>query len=208
MESIAAPWSLRSVIDAKGRLAVLCAKSLPFQSAADVTGKARSNWRAITMTDIAIASDHLNYRVAGVCVHENHVLLHREAKDDFWVMPGGRPRLYESSRDALIREMDEEIATRVEVLRLLWVVENFFEYFGERLHEIAFYYQMSLPEDSPYRDVGVDFTGQEGDVTLLFHWLPIDEIERVRLYPTFLRTALSALPESPVHVIHVDQPDP
>jgi hypothetical protein len=28
MESIAAPWSLRSVIDAKGRLAVLCAKLL------------------------------------------------------------------------------------------------------------------------------------------------------------------------------------
>jgi ADP-ribose pyrophosphatase YjhB (NUDIX family) len=159
------------------------------------------------MTDIAIASDHLNYRVAGVCVHEDHVLLHREAKDDFWVMPGGRPHLYESSRDALIREMVEEIATRVEVLRLLWVVENFFEYFGERLHEIAFYYQMSLPEDSPFRDVGVDFTGQEGDVTLLYHWVPIDEIERVRLYPTFLRTALSALPDSTVHVFHVDQPD-
>ena len=132
------------------------------------------------MTDSAIASDHLNYRVAGICVHDGHVLLHREEKDDFWVTPGGRPRLYESSRDALIREMDEEISTRVEVLRLLWVVENFFEYVGEQWHEIAFYYQMSLPEDSPYRDVGVDFTGQEGDVTLLFHWFPIEEIERVR----------------------------
>ena len=159
------------------------------------------------MTEMAIASDHLNYRVVGVCVHEDHVLLHREAKDDFWVMPGGRPRLYESSRDALIREMDEEISTHVEVLRLLWVVENFFEYFGKRLHEIAFYYQMSLPEDSPYRAVGVDFTGQEGDETLLFHWFRIDEIERVRVYPTFLRTALSALPDSPAHIIHVDQPE-
>ena len=121
------------------------------------------------MTDIAIASDHLNYRVVGVCVHEGHVLLHREAKDDFWVLPGGRPRLYESSRDALIREMDEEISTRVEVLRLLWVVENFFAYFGKQLHELSFYYQMALPVDSPYRDIGVDFTGHEGAVTLLFH---------------------------------------
>ncbi len=159
------------------------------------------------MADSAIASDHLNYRVVGVCVHQDHVLLHREAKDDFWVLPGGRPPLYESSRDALIREMEEEIETHVEVLRLLWVVENFFEYFGERLHEIALYYQMSLPEESPYRDVGVDFTGQEGDVTLLFHWFPIDEIDGVRLYPTFLRTALGALLDCPVHVIHVDQPD-
>ena len=159
------------------------------------------------MSDVAIASDYLNYRVAGVCVHEDHVLLHREEKDDFWVMPGGRSHQYELSRDALIREMDEEILTRVEILRLLWVVENFFEYFGERLHEIAFYYQMSLPENSPFRDVEEDFTGQEGDVTLFFHWFRIDEIAGVRLPPTFLRTALNALPDSPVHIIHVDQPD-
>ncbi len=159
------------------------------------------------MTDSATASTHLNYRVAGVCIQDGHVLLHRDDKDDFWVMPGGRPRLFESSLDALVREMKEEITTHVEVLRLLWVVENFFEYVGERMHEISFYYQMSLPEESPYRDVGMDFTGQEGDVTLLFRWFRIDEIERVRLLPTFLRTALGALPDSPVHVIHVDQPD-
>jgi ADP-ribose pyrophosphatase YjhB (NUDIX family) len=159
------------------------------------------------MTDSATASTHLNYRVAGVCIQDGHVLLHRDDKDDFWVMPGGRPRLFESSLDALVREMKEEITTHVEVLRLLWVVENFFEYVGERMHEVSFYYQMSLPEESPYRDVGMDFTGQEGDVTLLFHWFRIDEIERVRLLPTFLRTALGALPDSPVHVIHVDQPD-
>ncbi len=159
------------------------------------------------MTDSAIASDHLNYRVVGVCIHDGHVLLHREEKDDFWVLPGGRPRLFETSRDALVREMKEEIATPVDVPRLLWVVENFFQYFGERLHEIAFYYEMLLPEDSPYCDVGMDFTGKEGNVTLLFHWFRIDEIEQVRLLPTFLRTALGALPDSSVHVVHVDQPN-
>ena len=159
------------------------------------------------MTDVAIASDHLNYRVVGVCVHDGHVLLHREEKDDFWVMPGGRPHLFESSRDALVREMDEEIATRVEVLRLLWVTENFFTYAGDPIHEIAFYFLMSLPRDSPFRDVGTDFTGTEGNVTLLFHWFRIDEIEGVRLLPSFLRSALRDLPNSPVHVIHVDQRD-
>jgi len=159
------------------------------------------------MTDVAIASDHLNYRVAGVCVHEDYVLLHCEAKDEFWVMPGGRPHLYESSRDALIWEMDEEIATCVAILRLLWVVENFYTHAGARFHEVSFYYQMSLPENSLYRDVGEDFTGQEGDVTLFFYWFRIDEIGGVRLRPTFLRTAFSALPDYPVHVIHVDEPD-
>lgn len=156
------------------------------------------------MTGFAVNSGRLNHRVAGVGIHEGHVLLHHEEKDDFWVIPGGRPLLFEASWDTLVREMDEEIATRVEVLRLLWVVENFFEYAGERLHEISFYYQMSLPENSPYRDVGVDFTGSEGEITLLFHWFPVDQIDGVRLYPTFLRNALKALPEVPVHVVHVD----
>ena len=114
--------------------------------------------------------------------------------------------MFEASSDTIVREMEEEISTRIKVLRLLWVVENFFEYFGKRLHEIAFYYQMKLPEDSPFRNVGVDFTGQEGEITLLFHWFPIDQIDTVRLYPTFLRTALKALPDSPVHIIHVDDP--
>jgi ADP-ribose pyrophosphatase YjhB (NUDIX family) len=145
--------------------------------------------------------------VVGVCIHDGHILLHREEKDDFWVMPGGRPLLFEASRDTLVREMEEEISTRIEILRLLWVVENFFEYFGERLHEISFYFLMSLPEDSPYRDIGVDFTGREGEITLLFHWFPLDQIDGVRLLPTFLRTALNALPEYPVHIVHVDSPE-
>ena len=172
------------------------------------TGKATIGVESDLMTDSAIASDHLNYRVVGVCIHDEHVLLHREEKDDFWVMPGGRPHLFESSRDALMREMDEEIATRVEVLRLLWVTENFFTYAGDPIHEIAFYFLMALPDDSPFREVGTDFTGKEGDVALRFHWFRVDEIEGVRLLPAFLRTALSsALPDSPVHVIHVDQLD-
>ena len=172
-----------------------------------MTGKAPIGLESDLMADSAIASTHLNYRVAGICIHDGHVLLHREEKDEFWVMPGGRPRLFESSRDALVREMDEEIATRVEVLSLLWVTEYFFTYAGVPFHEIAFYFLMSLPRDSPFRDVGTDFSGKEGDVTLLFHWFRIDEIEGVRLLPSFLGTALSDLPNSPVHVIQVDLPD-
>src|SRR5687768_4637522 len=96
------------------------------------------------MTVFATDSTQLNYRVAGVCVHGGHVLLHREEQDGFWVLPGGRPLLFEASPDTLVREMEEEIAAR---------------------------------------------------------------IDAVRLRPTFLRTALKAIPDSPVHVIHVDAPD-
>lgn len=156
------------------------------------------------MTDSAIDSGHLNYRVVGVCIERGHVLLHTEERDDFWVLPGGRPRLHETSHDALAREMEEEIGVRVGVGRLLWIVENVITYRGMRLHELALCYAMSLPEDSPYREIGADFTGREGEITLHFRWFPIDRIQDVNLRPSFLQTALGDLPKTPVHVVHVD----
>jgi hypothetical protein len=33
-----------------------------------------------------------NYRVAGVAVHHNSVLLHRVNSDPFWTLPGGQSR--------------------------------------------------------------------------------------------------------------------
>ncbi len=150
-------------------------------------------------------SSRFNFRVAGVCIHDGHVLLHKEAREDFWALPGGRPRFHEISRETLIREMDEEIATRVAIERLLWVVENFFVYGGERWHELAFYYVMSLPETSPYRDVERAFTGSEEELTLYFRWFALVEIAAVNLYPTFLREGLRALPDATTHLVHFDE---
>ena len=155
------------------------------------------------MTSMPIDANQLNYRVVGVCIVQNHVLLHREEKDDFWVLPGGRLHLHESSRDALVREMHEEIAIRVDVGRLLWVNENFFHYAGERWHELALYFAMEFPADSSYRDIASDFTGKEGEITLLFRWFPLDRLDCVTLYPSFLKEGLLALPPATAHVIHI-----
>ena len=83
-----------------------------------------------------------NYRVAGVALHEGAVLLHRAGHETFWTLPGGRCELLERSSDALRREMIEELGAEVEVDRLLWVVENFFEYNAMKGHEIGFYFLM------------------------------------------------------------------
>ena len=44
--------------------------------------------------------------------------------------------MLENSKDAIVREMQEEIGARVNVHRLLWVVENFFEYNARSFHEL------------------------------------------------------------------------
>lgn len=142
-------------------------------------------------------------RVVGVALDRDRVLLQRAFTDDFWALPGGRAELLEPSPQTLIREMQEELGVEVQIDRLLWVAENFFVHQGQAHHELGLYYLMHLPAASPLRDQ-IRFEGQEGDLTMICEWFPIETLEQVHVFPTFLRTGLKDLPTSPVHIVHRD----
>jgi ADP-ribose pyrophosphatase YjhB (NUDIX family) len=142
-------------------------------------------------------------RIVGIAYDGDRVLLHRAASDDFWAMPGGRAELLETAAETLRREMREEINEDVEVERLVWIAENFFEYGPRSFHEIGFYFLMHLPADSPRRDQPT-FLGHEGDMPVYFEWHPVAALENLVLYPAFLRTGLKNLPASTVHIVHRD----
>jgi ADP-ribose pyrophosphatase YjhB (NUDIX family) len=144
------------------------------------------------------------YRVAGIALDVDRVLLLRTEKDDFWFLPGGRVELLESSRDALIREMREELEVDVHVERLVWVVENFFEHRGKSYHELALYFLMSFPPDSHLYERSEAFLGNEEGLKLIFKWHPLDELAEMRLYPAFLQERLHSIPQITEHIVHTD----
>ena len=127
-----------------------------------------------------------NFRVAGGAVQNGKLLLHRTPTDNFWSLPGGRVDMFEFSKETLLREMLEEIGREVIVGKLLWVVENFFEYNEIKHHEIGFYYQMEIP----YLQDQLDFVVQEDDTELLFHWKNVENIDSGSIYPEFITTDL------------------
>ena len=149
-------------------------------------------------------SGRFSHRVVGVAVRGEEVLLHRAVTDDFWALPGGRGELLEPAEATLRREMLEELGVEVRVERLLWVVENFYTFKGTGHHELALFFLMALPPDSPQAAAREPFRGDEDGLELVFEWHPRATLDRVRLYPTFLRAALRALPDAPVHVVHTD----
>jgi 8-oxo-dGTP pyrophosphatase MutT (NUDIX family) len=161
---------------------------------------------SITMIVFDDGDMRFNYRVAGVCLQDEHVLVHRAESDDFWTLPGGRPEFLESSRAALAREMEEELGVTIEVGQLLWIAEYFFQHADRHFHEIAFYFEMTLPASHDFHDVRREFSRTDADMTLVFRWLPLGQIPATRLYPTFLRTGLLDLPVAPVHVVQTDPP--
>ena len=158
------------------------------------------------MAMISFEQDRIrfNYRVAGVALHENRVLLHRSDRDAFWTLPGGRVELWEAASESLKREMREELSVEVNVERLLWIVENFFEYENCRSHEIGFYFLMSLPRNSRLLQQTESFEGREGELKLVFEWLEISALKERLIYPAFLQQTLQTLPAGTEHIVQRD----
>jgi len=157
-----------------------------------------------------------SYRVAGVVIHENKVLVHQSIIDDFWSLPGGRCEFLEISKDALIREMKEEIGVEVEIIRPLYFVENFFYFEQKNYHELSIFYLMEFNSDSKMIFENDTFYGKEHELgseehalygkelKLIFKWVNINTLERIRLYPLFLRKALKNIKPFPEHIINWD----
>ena len=149
--------------------------------------------------------ERFTVRAAGVCVRDDHVLLHTAEGIGFWALPGGRGEFGEQTADTVQREMWEETGLEVTVGDLLWMMENFFAYYeGKAFHELGFYYRMMLPEGFPSPSEQSEFYGAEEDKPLTFRWFPVADLEDVRLFPTYFRHALRELPTTPVHVVHRD----
>jgi ADP-ribose pyrophosphatase YjhB (NUDIX family) len=151
------------------------------------------------------AGRRFNYRVVGVAIHDGRVLLHRAGDEPFWTLPGGRAEIGEVAEHTLRREMREELSTDVDVQRLLWLVENFFDYDGLSYHEIALYFLIRFPPDSKPLALGA-FETRDENTTLQFRWVPLDEetLASLPVLPSFLASGLRKLPASVTHVVHHD----
>ena len=156
-----------------------------------------------TMINFQQGNECFNYRIAGIALSEDRVLLHRAKGEAFWTCPGGRAEIGETCEQTLVREIKEELNENVEILRLLWVVENFFEYDRHNYHELAFYFLMQFDEQSRYLDKSISFAGTEDDKHLEFRWFPAnsDVLTGLPLLPVFLQNSLCCLPDSVQHVI-------
>ncbi|MCM3671619.1 NUDIX hydrolase [Mesobacillus maritimus] len=144
-----------------------------------------------------VNNEVFNYRVAGVLIKNNHVLLHKQVTDQHWSLPGGRVQVLEDSATGVKREMQEELGYTVEVEKLLWVTENFFTYQERTYHEIGFYYQLS---NDNLNVTASPFYGEEGE-QLIYQWIPLKVLNTITLYPEFLKSSLKELPTNTQHII-------
>lgn len=144
-----------------------------------------------------------NHRVAGIAIHEGHVLVCRVDDDPYTLLPGGRIEFGENSRTSLEREIEEELKGPGTVGRLLFTVENFFKRDTREFHEIGVYYQIVPPAHVPFVTGKSALVTEDDGQTHYFDWIKIagDGLERVNLVPEWLPARLAHLPDAPEHLV-------
>lgn len=149
-------------------------------------------------------------RVAGIFIRENSVLLHRADFEDLWALPGGGCEYFEVTEEALKREMLEELTAEIEIQSLAFTVENFFHYSQSKIHEIGFYYFAQFAGKSLHFNNVQEFIGIEKILSnqtqyqLHFKWVPLDQLAKYNLKPSFLREKLMNLKSQTTHIVHRD----
>lgn len=139
-------------------------------------------------------------RVAGVLVRDGKILVQKDNGGHEYALPGGSVQIGETTEAALIREYQEETGAEIEVKKLLWTEENFWEYNGKKHHGIIFYYLLGLKNKFDIPD-NSEFVPHRDNINVVIGWMPISEIENVTIYPVFLKEQISGLDNGILHFV-------
>ncbi len=119
----------------------------------------------------------------GVCVQDGKVLLCRAKGGATTYLPGGHIEFGETGRQALVRELKEELGVDATAGALLGVVENMFQQHGKPHAEINLVYRLAVPE-------GTAAVAREDWIA--FEWRALDDLEAAHLLPAEMARFLAA----------------
>jgi 8-oxo-dGTP pyrophosphatase MutT (NUDIX family) len=111
----------------------------------------------------------------GVAVADGRLLVCRAKGSAISYLPGGHIEFGETGREALAREIREELGSEVSVGAFLGVVENSFMQHGKPHAEVNLVYEMTFKGSVDSLESQEDWIG--------FEWCSLDRLEEAGLLP-------------------------
>lgn len=139
----------------------------------------------------------VSIRSCGIIYNDDKVLLHKKEYDDFYALVGGRVKANESTVIALKREFYEELNINVDIINLLYCVENFFEYGGKKHHELMFVYLLKTDDIIP----GGSFIKDEN----FFCWFDKNEFNSIKIKPDIFANWEELFSLKSKHIINIER---
>ena len=131
---------------------------------------------------LMVGNVKFNYRAGLLITKNNKVLVECNPDYDFVTIPGGRVKTKESSIDALIRELEEEMHITIskEEVKFKSVIENFFELDNKDYHELFFLYKLNVEDkDDRFMEDMINYDSEKS----YYKWVDKDKLDEVNLLP-------------------------
>lgn len=149
---------------------------------------------------INIEDYKLNIRAAGLIIHNNKLLVHKNVNEDYYALLGGRVQIGEDSEKTIKREILEETGKEAQVTGYISTIENFFGNEKIKYHEILFVYAAEFVEEKD-RLIEETIENVEGRKELHYEWIDLDNIDDYKLFPEVIKPILKEN-KFPVHKIN------
>lgn len=142
----------------------------------------------------------LNIRAAGVIIHNNKILVHRNINSNHYALIGGRVEIGEDSETTVKREIMEETGKRVATIGYVATIENFFKMKEQKYHEIMFIHKVEFINEED-KQIQETIKNIEGKDYLQYEWLDIEKIDEYNILPRTIKEILKE-EKFPVHKIN------
>lgn len=139
---------------------------------------------------IKTEKEEFHARACGIIKQKNSFLIMRVNKTPYYHIPGGHIEIGEDSKQAVIREIKEEIGCDIEKAELFAIQENFWTRNDQKCHGIEFYYIIKPKQELQMKDYE-RIENDKGEEKLLeFKWVTSKELKDIDLRPTNIRDML------------------